>query len=665
MRFFALVMATALVAGAGFQVQAQDKIPVEDFFKNDRVSGVTISPDGRHLAMIAPSTTGDGRKVLVTAPVDNPQKLTVAAYSPHGDVGGAEWVNNTRLVFGVFDSQSPMGEQKSGGLYAVNLDGSEFTWVIARQWGEQEHPNRALRPLAFLHRYVAPIRDGSDDVLGQLFELESFSYEGAPVYSRPVRINTKTKAVKVIEDDAPKGSVGWGVNADATAAPIVSVYLDGRSKTMYRKNGKWEVLTDYDAFAPDADEVIDLAFVDAKGQMYVTAERKDAMRTRALYRFDLEKKRKDPEPFFAVKGFDVTGRRMLDGDDRSLLGIRYVSDAAGVAWFDPVMKAMQDEIDRQLPGTNNLIACIKCVQAKHVVVTAYSDRQPAVFFLFDVVAKKLTLIGASRPWIDAKRMATQDMVYVRTRDGFDMPVYVTKPQGKGPWPAVTLVHGGPWVRGGAWGWNADAQFLASRGYLVVEPEFRGSMGFGSAWVRKSFKQWGLTMQDDVTDATQWAVKEGLADSKRLVIAGASYGGYATMMGLVKEPDLYRAGINWVGVTDIDLIYNVGWSDAGNEWLKLGMPKMVGDQKADRAQLDATSPLKQAHRITKPVLMAYGTDDRRVPLPHGEKMRDALQRSGKSPVEWVTYKDEGHSWMLEATHIDFWKRVEAFLAKHAN
>ncbi|MFD2453074.1 alpha/beta hydrolase family protein [Ideonella paludis] len=221
---------------------------------------------------------------------------------------------------------------------------------------------------------------------------------------------------------------------------------------------------------------------------------------------------------------------------------------------------------------------------------------------------------------------------------------------------------------GSWwglGWDPDAQFLASRGYLVIEPEFRGSLGYGSEFVRRSFKQWGLAMQDDVTDATQWAVKEGLADPKRLVIAGASYGGYATMMGLVKEPDLYRAGINWVGVTDIDLIYDIGWSDADEDWLRLGMPRMVGDQKKDRAQLDATSPLKQAHRITKPVLMAYGTDDKRVPLPHGEKMRDALNRLGKAPVEWVTYRDEGHSWMLEATHIDFWKRVEAFLAKHAN
>jgi dipeptidyl aminopeptidase/acylaminoacyl peptidase len=664
MRVLAAVLSSLVLMGiAAPKVLAQEKVPVEDFFRKPKLSGVTLSPDGKHLAFVAPSTKGDDRMVLAMAPVESPQKWTVVAHMRDADVSGAEWVNNSRLVFRVSDRQSAMGEQKGGGLYAVNLDGSEFVWLIAREYGEQDHPIPSKRPLLYNHVYVRTIGDGSDDVLGTLYA--RWRDVGEATYSRPIRLNTKTKGVKVIEDDSPKGSRGWAVNRTATAASFVTTYLDGRVKTLYKKAGRWEVLTDYDAFVADAEEVIDLAFVDGKGQMFVTAERKDEMRTRALYRFDPEKKKKESEPVFAVKGFDFNGRPLFDGDDSRLLGLTYVSDASGVVWFDPVMKAMQEEVDRQLPGTNNLIGCTKCVQAKHVLVAAYSDRQPLVYFLFDVAAKKLSLVGASRPWIDAKRMATQDLVYVRTRDGLQMPVYVTKPQGKGPWPAVTLVHGGPWVRGGAWGWDADAQFLASRGYLVIEPEFRGSLGYGSEFVRRSFKQWGLAMQDDVTDATQWAVKEGLADSKRLVIAGASYGGYATMMGLVKEPDLYRAGINWVGVTDIDLIYDIGWSDANDDWLRLGMPRMVGDQRKDRVQLDATSPLKQAARITKPVLMAYGTDDKRVPLPHGEKMRDALQRGGKVPVEWVAYRDEGHNWMLEATHIDFWKRVEAFLAKHAN
>jgi dipeptidyl aminopeptidase/acylaminoacyl peptidase len=198
---------------------------------------------------------------------------------------------------------------------------------------------------------------------------------------------------------------------------------------------------------------------------------------------------------------------------------------------------------------------------------------------------------------------------------------------------------------------------------VVEPEFRGSQGYGFKHFKAGWKQWGLGMQDDVTDATKWAIAQGMADPKRIAIAGASYGGYATMMGLVKEPELYRAGINWVGVTDLDLLYDIGWSDMGKEYEKYGLPALVGDQKKDRAQFDATSPIKRAKEITKPVLMAYGDKDYRVPLPHGKDMRDALSKAGKVEVEWVVYEDEGHQWMLVKNKVDFWTRVEKFLAKH--
>jgi dipeptidyl aminopeptidase/acylaminoacyl peptidase len=298
---------------------------------------------------------------------------------------------------------------------------------------------------------------------------------------------------------------------------------------------------------------------------------------------------------------------------------------------------------------------------------ATSDIQAPVYFLFDRETGKLALLGASRPWLSSTGMAgSQDFHRVRVRDGMEIPVYVTKPKGKGPWPTVVMVHGGPFVRGVQWGFNPANQFLASRGYLVVEPEFRGSTGYGMKLFKAGWKQWGLAMQDDITDATKWAISQGLADPKRIAIAGASYGGYATMMGLLKEPDLYKAGINWVGVTDIELLYTIGWSDMmdpDGPWTRYGMPRMIGDPSKDAAQLTATSPLKQARRIKQPVFMAYGEEDVRVPLPHGTKMRDALISSGNKNVEWVEYEKEGHGWGLEKNDVDFWTRFERFLARH--
>jgi dipeptidyl aminopeptidase/acylaminoacyl peptidase len=198
--------------------------------------------------------------------------------------------------------------------------------------------------------------------------------------------------------------------------------------------------------------------------------------------------------------------------------------------------------------------------------------------------------------------------------------------------------------------------------LVVETEFRGSDGFGTRHLKAGFKEWGLKMQDDVADATEWAVKSGLAQAGRICIAGASYGGYATLMGLLRYPDLYRCGFEWVGVTDIGLMYSISWSDLSDAWLRYGLPVLVGDPDKDAERLKATSPLYQAEAIRQPILMAYGGADRRVPIEHGRKFRAAVERHNKA-VEWIEYPTEGHGWLTTANEVDFWGRVEKFLDRN--
>jgi dipeptidyl aminopeptidase/acylaminoacyl peptidase len=241
-------------------------------------------------------------------------------------------------------------------------------------------------------------------------------------------------------------------------------------------------------------------------------------------------------------------------------------------------------------------------------------------------------------------------------------MHVTKPAGKGPWPTVVLLHGGPWVRGGSWEWTAESQFLASRGYLVLEPEFRGSDGYGQKHLRAGFKQWGLAMQDDVADATRWAIDKKLADPQRICLAGASYGGYATLMGLIRDPDLYRCGVAWAAVTDIDLMYGISWSDLSESWKQYGMPTMIGDRVKDAAQLAQTSPLKQAERLKQPLLLAFGAADERVPIDHGTRFRDAVGKTNPN-VSWVVYNGEGHGFYKPENRFDFYERMEKFLATH--
>lgn len=642
---------------------ASSAIPVDQFFRRPAIAAPELSPSGDRIAMLIAGS--EDRTVLAVAEVSNPRRWVGVARFNDADVRSFRWVNNQRLVFDAIDFKSPAGEQFSRGLYAVNVDGSDFLWLVGRGYKQESESHLAVRPLRWNHVLRATVRDGSNDVIVERFNFRRLHEPGS---TSMFRLDTTSRALKALVIDEPDGASGWVLDRSGVPRAALSIDKEGLAKVMWRgeRDSAWSELARHSIWVPAAGS-IEARAIDYDGQLLVTAaSSSDEAGTAALYRYDVGARRIGSAPILALRGFDFMGELMFDPATRKLAGASYVSDAAGVAWFDPAMKALQDRVDILLPNTVNVFACGACSTQRHFVVTSGSDRQSPIYLLLDREKQgkeSLTLIGASRPWMDAARMAEQDFVRVKARDGLEFPVYVTKPQGKGPWPTVVLVHGGPWVRGGSWGWDADAQFLASRGYLVVEPEFRGSIGYGHKLFRASWKQWGLTMQDDVTDATRWAIAQGLADPKRIAIAGASYGGYATLMGLVKEPELYRAGINWVGVTDIDLMYAVDWSDASDEWQRYGMPRLVGDRDKDKAQFDATSPLKRAAEITKPVLMAYGGEDYRVPLPHGTRMRDALKAAGKAEVEWVEYPDEGHGFLLLKNNVDFWQRVERFLAKH--
>lgn len=606
-----------------------------------------------------------GRTVLAVSDAASPNRRVGVARFSDADVRSFQWVNDRRLVFDAVDFQSALGEQFGAGLYAVDIDGKDFVWLVGRGLRGESEGHVAIRPLRWNHTLLSTLRDGSDDVVIARYE---FRRENEPGSTTPLRLNTRTRATRELVSKPPEGTVEWVMDRAGVPRAALSVDIKGAARVLLRKDADaaWAEIDRYDINDPAPGSLTPEAF-DSDGRLLVKAVRNDTARTLAVYRFDEERRKASAEPLFALKGYDFTGRLIFDQSTHRLVGATYISDSAGTAWFDPAMREVQSRVDALLTSTANVVHCEACLTQQRFIVSAWSDRQSPLYFVFDKARQgreSLSLLGASRPWLDAALMAEQDLVQVKARDGLEFPVYITKPRGKGPWPTVVMVHGGPYVRGVRWEWSADAQFLASRGYLVVEPEYRGSTGYGERLFRAGWKQWGLKMQDDITDATHWAVKQGLADPKRIAIAGASYGGYATMMGLVKEPDLYRAGINWVGVTDIDLMYTIDWSDFdGSVWQRYGMPKLVGDRVADRAQLDATSPLKRAAEITKPVLMAYGTKDFRVPLPHGVKMRDALKAAGRAEVEWVEYEEEGHGFLLEKNQIDFWMRVERFLGRH--
>jgi len=383
----------------------------------------------------------------------------------------------------------------------------------------------------------------------------------------------------------------------------------------------------------------------------------------ALRRFDFATGKPQREPFLVANGFSAQPRPVVDRPTGRVLGLRLRLESQTSVWFDPEMKRLQAVVDAKLPGRVNLLSCRPCVDPKLVLVNSYADNFPGEVLVYRPKQDQWQRVGVARPEMDGVRMAPLDLHRIKARDGADLPVWVTlPPQADGkPLPAVVLVHGGPHVRGTEWKWDAEAQFLASRGYVVIEPEFRGSAGYGLDHEHAGYKQWGLAMQDDISDALKFAVAKGWADPAKACIMGGSYGGYAALMGLVKDPDQYRCAVAFAAVADPRFMFDMHWSDISANSRENWLPTRLGDRKADEARFIATSPIEQAARIKAPVLLVHGGIDRRVPIQSGERMHDALLKNGKQ-VEWVVYPDEAHGFHKNENLINYWRRVEVFLGQ---
>lgn len=657
----ALNAALGLVLAAGAfaaEPAAPAAIPAETFFGLPELERPLLSPSGDALAVLVRGRSGHRQlAVLDTADLHH---MRLVASVVDADVGDAAWVNDSRLVFHTAEEGESARERRGGALFAVDRDGGNQRLLIG------QNPS-GIAPsdhhLGFDNALLRTLRDGSNDiiVLHRGFHVDGVGqHSHAEVtYTVPMRQDTRTGlATQLVAPPVPDNFRRWLVDERGQLLGALALH-DGRSTLLTREasTGAFKPLTEFAAYGVSTGAYA-ISEIGADGRIYVTQD--NAAGEAVLRRLDMRTGQPEADPVLTVHGFDYAGALVNDRSQHRVVGAHYLADAGGTAWFDPALQKLQDAVDARLPGRVNTIDIASCGCAKRVLVTSFSDRQPAEFLLYDRTSETLIPLGGLLPAIDPKLMARTTFERIKARDGHDLPVYVTRPQGKGPWPAVVLVHGGPNMRGWEWEWDAESQFLASRGYAVVKPEFRGSAGYGTPLLRSGFKQWGLASQDDIADATRWAVAQGIADGNRLCIAGGSYGGYATLMGLVRYGDLHRCGVAWAAVTDIDLMYDLWWSDTSDDWKGYGMPTTVGDRVKDAAQFAATSPLLLAEKIRRPLLLAHGDIDRRVPIEHATRLRDALEAS-HAPLTWVEYRDEAHGWYKPETRVDFYTRMAAFLA----
>ena len=633
---------------------AQSSVPnMEIFFKNPKIFNVKLSPDGSSIAMLV--TNKDNRIMLATMNMGDATPKVIV-YSTATDVDEFHWVNNNRIVYDLWNHQLGVGDYVPPGLFAINKDGGPSRQLVERNFQFIRNDYRVVEMLPWNTFFFDVIPGGeSDDIYMQQID-NIGEYRGRN--SNLLRVNTVTGRAEPVK--RPGKVSDWLIDTNGVAR--IATIDDKSNESIYYKDlqtNSWRKLAEFPFFSSAGFTPI---FLGPDNSLLVNA-RKEGRDTSAIYRYDLKENKMDEEPLIALKGYDFSGKIIYNREQKKILGVRHEMDARSTTWFDPEMKQAQIKLDAQLPSTANLISVAEGKKSDTALVYSFSDTVPGIWRLYNMRTGNLTTIGNTRPDVDPAQMAYKDMVRYRARDGLEIPAYLTLPRGKQKnLPMIVMVHGGPWVRGVHWDWDAEVQFLASRGYAVLEPEFRGSTGYGMKLFSAGWKQWGLAMQDDIADGARWSIQQGYADPKRICIAGASYGGYSAVMGLINDPDLFKCGINWVGVTDINLFYGAGESDMSEEAEKYGLPILVGDQIKDAEQFKATSPLLNASRIKQPLLLAYGGSDRRVPIAHGTRLYSAAKSTNPN-VEWVEYPEEGHGFFLLKNKIDFWSRVEKFLHRN--
>ncbi len=379
----------------------------------------------------------------------------------------------------------------------------------------------------------------------------------------------------------------------------------------------------------------------------------------ALVLFDLESKQ-EVEVLYEHPEVDISSAG-FSRISRSLQAVSFVTDKMGVHFFDSDAEALYSELKDLIGHQYQIIISERDRAEKRLLVTASSDRCSGKYYLYDIDTKTLTFLGDATPWLKEEQLAEMKPISYSSRDGMTIHGYLTVPKGAEAFqlPVIVNPHGGPWHRD-TWGYNPEIQFLANRGYAVLQMNFRGSTGYGRAFLESSFKQWGLKMQDDISDGVQWLIDQEIADPDRIAIYGGSYGGYATLAGLAFTPDLYACGVDFVGVSNLFTFMKT----IPPYWKPMldMMFEMVGHPEKDKDQLHATSPVFHVDKIKAPLFVAQGAMDPRVNINESNQIVNALRARGVE-VEYMVKENEGHGFMNQENRFEFYESMENFLNTH--
>jgi len=622
-----LFIVVFLLFSAALPVSAElpELIPREALFGNPTRTGPRISPDGKMLTYIAPSKEGVLNVWLKTIGRDDDRMIT---NDTHRGIRASFWAEDCRHVLYMQD----VGGDENWHLYSADISGgvvrdlTPFQGIRAEGlMTDRKFPNEVMIGLN--------LRDRS------LFDL--------------YRIDLTTGAV-ILDTENPGDVGGWTTDPDfKVRGAVASNQADGSTTLRVRdsKDSPWRDIMTW----PFGEEGGPVDFTaDGKALYVISTLGSDTTRlvkVDAATGRELETLAADPKSDLA----DAMG----NSDTHTIQAVMFEYLKPEWKILDPSIKADFETLSKAAPG---FFSVSDRDRADRLWIVAYrSDDGPSAHYLYDRKAGKAELIFVNRPELAKYKFAKAEPVMIKSRDGLDLVSYLTLPPGLEPknLPMVLNVHGGPWSRE-TWGFDPEAQWLANRGYAVLQVNFRSSTGFGKAFVNAGNGEWGTgKMQDDLTDAVKWAISKGYADPKRVAIYGGSYGGYATLAGLVFTPELYKCGVDIVGPSNLKTLLEA----FPKYWLpiKKQLTLRIGPVETDEAFNKKISPLFHAEKIKVPLIIAQGKNDPRVNIREADQMVEAL-RSRKIPVTYVVYTDEGHGFARPANRLDFYGRIDEFLSK---
>ncbi len=623
-------------------------VDLGQFIRKDEFNEIKISPSGEYYAATVPLEDSTALTLFRRADFK-----VVAVFRPrrNAHVNGFEWVSDDRVLaglaekFGMLDQPQPTGE-----IFALKANGGQADLLVGFRVqgngaGTRIQPKKVEDVAAFLidglpgddrHAVISVWPLMGDEPFTRAERLDVDSGRRTTLARAPVR------RASFVTDNGGEVRLAYGAD------------VDNASKLYYREaaGSDWRLVNDQNSskrievplgFSADNR----LAYLQVRGgddgtDRIVTWDPASNARTAVLHDPGA-----DPLSIIHRNGTSIpVGAQVMDGRHRNL----FFDDASPEA-------RQYRSLEAAFPGQSVRITS-STRDGSLLLIRVWSGNNPGDFYLLDTAQKKVAHVVSSGSWIDPDKAATVEPVTFKARDGLAIHGYLTRPRGtSGARPMVLMPHGGPFGIFDGWQYDRDAQMLAAAGYTVMQVNYRGSGNYGWAFQTAGARQWGGAMQDDLTDATRWAVEQGHADASRICIYGASYGGYAALMGVAKEPSLYRCAAGYVGVYDLPMMQR----QDGRKRRSLGnwSRDWVGE---DMAALAAASPNRLAERITVPVFLAAGGEDEIAPVEHTRMMEAALKKAGV-PVESLYYDTEGHGFYTEPHQREYYTRLLAFLSRH--